>query len=217
MLKCIKYFLNIDGQYVGGVFAISTGWVFAQYFLFGANPSNSDVTSGMMLGIALMLSFSVAMTRFSYYSDVSVAMGAKRIDFFIASQIMKIISTTCFVAEMFFVYWLMEKLYQRPLEVSGNIEFVVILPLCILLATLGDTTGIVCTRFGRIGMIIYMVVCMVFGASIGLSVSLGGDKVLTLIGNILSNQTAVIGVTLVAAVVVSIINYFMHKKIVVRG
>lgn len=214
MLSSIKYLFKPISYYIFGVPVLSCLFVAAYFYLFGANTHNGEYISGMVFAVISMLSFAVCMNFYSCYGNIALSMGATRKGFFAASQIIKIAVCTAMAISSVLANATLNYFYQINFFENSK-SFIILFGLSIILGTIGESIGIVCSRWGRIGMVIYIGICVLFGGAVGAFMVVGTDVFFSILAFILQSVWLSLGAMLLFSALITLINGILYKKSVV--
>lgn len=214
MLSNLKYLFKSSAYYIFGVPAAACAAITEYFYLFGANVHNGEYISGMIFAIISMLSFAICMNIYSCYGNIALSMGATRKGFFVSSQIIKLAVCSAMAVALVLANATLNNFYKiNFFEDTGS--FIMIFGLSVILGTMGESIGIICSRWGRIGMVIYIGVCLLFGAAVGVFMVIGTDVFNSALVFVTQSIWITLGAMLLFSAFITFINGILYKKSVV--
>lgn len=211
MLRDIKYLFKIAAGYIFGIPAAGVAFVAAYYYIFGSDPQNGDYISGMLVGIISMMSLAIIMSFYSSFANIALSMGSTRRSLFLTIQIYKITISLAMLAAAFLINESLKFFYKINFFTNAN-GLIICLGITLILGTIGESIGVTTARWGRVGVVVFMIACGLFGAFIGLSVAMGNEATFAVFNFV--NQGAWQGVLVfvIASGIITIGNFIMYKK-----
>ncbi|MEG0179168.1 MAG: hypothetical protein RR573_04830 [Oscillospiraceae bacterium] len=225
MLKSVKYTILNSAKLIAIMLAILMGaFVFCKLAYPVGADDNLQMFS-MYLGMLVVMPFAGAMSGFAYYSNIAISMGASRRHYFWGAQISKLATVAGFTVEAILGAFVFNKLLGVTIiDISqNNISILLMLAFVMLcLACVGESIGILSVRFGKLGMALYIIVCLIMGGLFGFLIGFGdSEKIFTKIiapvmGLFNDINTFVIAILLTVSILTTALNYFFSRKLTVR-
>ncbi|MEG0877611.1 MAG: hypothetical protein RSF00_02935 [Oscillospiraceae bacterium] len=221
MLKSLKY----QGHVLGTMFLTLAGagavGLFLCLIMFGKGDDSAMRIVAIVESMILIMGFAVQMSYFAYYADIAISMGASRKHYFISAQIIKLVTAVLCLVEILVIDFVQHKLLDNP-QFFTNGEFIaVVFFVILLLICAGESIGVICNRFGRIGMVVYMGACMVLGAFVGFAFVTGtlndSEILYEITAKITENYMVPILIMLAVSACITAVDYVWSRKLTVKG
>ena len=156
---------------------------------------------------------------YSSYGLLALGMGSTRKEYFGGLQLVKlamgilnsVIAAVLAVAAAF--------VFNGGAALTDMSVYVTLLCVALAGSTLGEAIGISCLRFGKVGMILYVLLCGCFGGVIGLLMSASEDA-LNLAG-IVSSALVPSAVSVLPSIggagIITVMNWLLFRKVAVKA
>lgn len=218
MFKSVKYSAIYAAQYLGMMAVFAS--IIVLYCLI-ASPSAHVVgilTSSFGSFVAL-LALAEVLTVYTYYGNIAISMGATRTQFFLAQQVTQTGYALATVALCAICGYLFHYTIGTELLVTDVANAMLLFATTLLTCKAGELLGLISVRYGKVGMWIYMGVCMLFGGFVGVSFSMGPKMLVWLapiINAVQSNSFIIVGAAILAAALMTALSYKLSRRLIVR-
>ncbi|MEG1550407.1 MAG: hypothetical protein RR395_08280 [Ruthenibacterium sp.] len=220
MRKSIRFFLSPVLQGVASLPVVALGLALYSAITCAAQDY---VLAGMGATLiyvfaAPLLTLGIAINLTSIYLPLAVSMSSTRKANFMGLQVMKLISALLHLVAAGAALWLFHLVFGTMIPLSANA--VILFFFAVLLThTVGENLGFVCLRYGKIGMVVYLILCGLFGAVIGFFMVSRHNWlsiVSAIVNALLTNSFLLIGACLALTAALSAISGFLMRNLTVR-
>lgn len=186
-------------------------------------PKDYLVAGGFATGffVLIMLFFVIGIgsSLTMVYLPLALAMSSTRKSNFAGLQVVKLANAAISLLVTIAAFYFYRALFGEIFPLSSAAVILVFFGI-LLLHTMGETVGIICVRYGKIGMTIYILTFAILGGFVGFFI-VSGDGVLSVLSKflhmLLTNSTLLIAVCLVLCAAFSAFNWLFIRKMTVRN
>lgn len=219
MFKSVKYSAIYAAQYLA-MMAIGAAGIVLYGKLVSPSAQTIAILANSFSTIVILLSLAMTLTIYTYYGNIAMSMGATRSNFFISQQIIKLLYSAILCVMCVLSGYLFHFTLGAQLPSFRPIDIVMMFVTMLFANTLGELLGLISMRFGKVGMWIYIAVCMVFGGFVGFGFSMGSDFMTGVLASLLAlalnNGFIILGVGLLASALITAFDYKLSRRLIVR-
>lgn len=182
----------------------------------------SAAMNGYIISITVMFAFMAFFQLTSIYLGMSLSFCNTRRAAFLSSLILKVLLCAGLLLSTVVVQAALGLLFTS--SVSGLMfpppAYLLLYCGMIFSGVVGELMGYLCHALGRMGMVIFIIVCVVFGASVGVSFAIMGSLQETVLPAFLQGGGLLYGLSaavLAAAALLCGVNYLFNRRFVVKS